>query len=94
MRKDQTHRQFILFIAVFQAVVIALFCIFVRYDKPLDSLHHENRTMGTKDSVMDSQYHSEFFIAINAYWHDFDDNFAYFAPFLQFFIVEYKRYKN
>ena len=64
MMKEQTHRQFILFIAFFQIVVVALFCVFVRYDKPLDSLYHENRTMGTKDSVMDSQYHSEFFTVI------------------------------
>ena len=61
MMKEQTHRQFILFIAFFQIVVVALFCVFVRYDKPLDSLYHENRTMGNKDSVMDNQYHSEFF---------------------------------
>ena len=63
MGKEQTHRQFILFIAFFQVVVIALFCIFVRYDAPLDSLHNANRTSSTKDSVMDSQYHSKVFIS-------------------------------
>ena len=59
MEKGQTHRKFILAIALFQAVVVALFCVFVRYDKSIDSKYHENRTSGTMDGVMDSQYHSK-----------------------------------
>ena len=58
---QQTHRKFILFIAVFQVAVIAIFCVFVRYDEELDSLFHANRTTGTSDGVMDNQYHSKYF---------------------------------
>ena len=62
MNDKQTHRKFILFVAVFQVAVIAIFCVFVRYDEQLDSLFHANRTTGTADGVMDNQYHSKFFI--------------------------------
>ena len=61
MKNEQTHRKFILFIAVFQVAVIAIFCVFVRYDEQLDSLFHANRTTGTADGVMDNQYHSKYF---------------------------------
>ena len=61
MKNEQTHRKFILFIAVFQVAVIAIFCVFVRYDEQLDSLFHANRTTGTSDGVMDNQYHSKYF---------------------------------
>ena len=61
MKNEQTHRKFILFIAVFQVAVIAIFCVFVRYDEQLDSLFHANRTTGTTDGVMDNQYHSKYF---------------------------------
>ena len=67
MAQEQTHRKFILAIAFFQAVVIALFCVFVRYDTSLDSLYHANRTNPTEDSVMDTQYHSKFLFKINLY---------------------------
>ena len=60
MSVKQTHRNFILFIACFQVVVVCLFCIFVRYDEPLDSLFHANRTSGAVDNVMANQYHSKF----------------------------------
>ena len=60
MINEQTHRKFILFIAFFQVVVVGLFCIFVRYDEPLDSLFHANRTSGAVDNVMANQYHSKF----------------------------------
>ena len=69
MAQEQTHRKFILAIAFFQAVVIALFCVFVRYDQSLDSLYHANRTNPTEDSVMDTQYHSKFSFMINS--HEF-----------------------
>ena len=65
MAQEQTHRKFILAIAFFQAVVIALFCVFVRYDQSLDSLYHANRTNPTEDSVMDTQYHSKFLFKMN-----------------------------
>ena len=65
MAQEQTHRKFILAIAFFQAVVIALFCVFVRYDQSLDSLYHANRTNPTEDSVMDTQYHSKFSFKTN-----------------------------
>ena len=64
MKNEQTHRKFILFIAVFQVAVIAIFCVFVRYDEELDSLFHANRTTGTSDGVMDNQYHSKDFFFI------------------------------
>ena len=60
MSVKQTHRNFILFIACFQVLVVCLFCIFVRYDEPLDSLFHANRTSGAVDNVMANQYHSKF----------------------------------
>ena len=80
MKNEQTHRKFILFIAVFQVAVVAIFCVFVRYDEELDSLFHANRTTGTSDGVMDNQYHSKYFsfhfpyskrsssLSLNMYW--------------------------